>query len=60
MAAKNGEERKFEFPVGPAKTLIEIKLVTGEGDASDQPTPPLTLPKPPTPPGGRELEHQPF
>lgn len=52
MAAKNGEQRKFEFPVGPAKTLIEIKVVTGEIDPSDQPTPPPTpnAPAPSTPP----------
>lgn len=43
MAAKDGETRKFEFPVPPAKTSIEIKVVTGEGDPSFKPTPP---PKP--------------
>jgi len=71
MAAKDGEKRTFEFPVPPAKTLIEIKVVTGEGDPSDQPTPPPkpnapgytpapTMPKPPKealPGEGVELKH---
>ncbi len=68
MAAKDGEKRKYEFPVPPAKTLIEIKVVTGEGDPSDQPTPPpapnppepstpppVVIPKGSVPPGGMEL-----
>jgi len=68
MAAKDGEKRKYEFPVPPAKTMIEIKVVTGEGDPSDQPTkpsapnspapgtpPPVVIPKGSVPPGGMEL-----
>jgi hypothetical protein len=70
--AKDGERRKIEFQLGPGKHVVEVKLVTGDGDPSGKPTPPPTdmlpdnegptprLPKPPTPPGGRELEHQPF
>lgn len=68
MAAKDGELKKFEFPVPPAKTLIEIKLVAGEGNPSDQPTPPpapnpkapdivpgISVPKKLDPRGGAEL-----